>query len=397
MDFHWNDEIVKHSGVETTLRKILEYVYIHEGRELVKMVRRSCERCRFLLKRAIDVSMGPVSTYNITIAPAFYRTQVDLAGPFKAYSFVNKRATLKIWLTIFCCATTSTTSIKIMEDYSSPSFVQAFIRFSCEVGYPKCLLVDSGSQLLSSCDNMKLNFQDIQYKLHRDVGVECEVVPVGGRNMNGKVERKIRAVRNSIEKNVHNERLSVLQWETLMADIANRINDLPLALGNLRSDLDSMDLLTPNRLKLGRNNQRSPCGNLTLTNNIAKIIEENKRIFNVWFENWLLVHLPKLMSQPKWFKMDRHLKEGDIVLFQKHDSQLSSTYQYGMVKATEMSKDGIIRKARIKYRNHQEDIDRETFRSVRELIMIHPIDELDITQELAEMKSNADSLNETKK
>ena len=68
------------------------------------------------------------------------------------------------------------------------------------------------------------------------------------------------------------------------------------------------------------------------------------------------------MTQPKWFKMEEHIKEGDIVLFLKHDSMLSSTYQYGMVTATAAGKDGIIRKARVKYRNHYEDIDRETYR-----------------------------------
>ena len=40
-----------------------------------------------------------------------------------------------------------TTSIKVMEDYSAISFVQAFIRFSSDAGYPKMLLIDEGSQL----------------------------------------------------------------------------------------------------------------------------------------------------------------------------------------------------------------------------------------------------------
>ena len=103
--------------------------------------------------------------------------------------------------------------------------------------------------------------------------------------MHGKVERKIREVKKSIDKSAQNERLSVLQWETLASDIANRINDLPLALRNVCSDFEDMDLITPNRLKLGRNNDRSPIGMLTMTNDAEKIIKENKRIFNVWFEN----------------------------------------------------------------------------------------------------------------
>ena len=145
-----------------------------------------------------------------------------------------------------------------MEDFSTPAFINAFTRFSCEVGYPKTLLVDEGSQLVKGCESMKLKFWDIKFQLHQDVSVEFEVCPVGGHNFNGKVERKIREVKKSITKSVSNERLALLQWETLAATIANSINNMPLALGNsFKPDLEFMDLLTPNRLKLGRNNERS--------------------------------------------------------------------------------------------------------------------------------------------
>ena len=391
MDFHWNDKIVKHRGIETTLRRICSYSFIMEGREILKKIKKSCERCSYLEKKTIDVIMGPVSQHNLTIAPAFYVSQVDLAGPFKSYSNANKRATIKIWMSVFCCTATSTTSIKVMEDYSAPSFIQAFTRFSCEVGYPKKIIVDGGSQLVSTCEGVKLNFQDVQNQLFRDVKVESEVVPVGGHNMNGRVERKILEIRKSLEREVQNERLSLLQWETLCAEISNRINDLPIALGNIKSNYESMDLITPNRLRLGRNNARSPCDTLTIITNPSKILEDNKKIFNTWFEHWLINHVPKLMSQPKWFKMEEDIKIGDVVLFLKHDSVLSSTYQYGMVIDTETGKDGIIRKVRVKYRNHNETVDRETYRSVRQLVLIHRWDELGIAEELYSMSRFADS------
>ena len=218
-----------------------------------------------------------------------------------------------------------------MEDYSSNSFIQSFTRFSCESGYPKLLLIDSGSQLLTSCNNTRINFYDISFQIHRDVAVDFEIVPVGGHNMNGRVERKILEVKKSLERSIQNERLTVLQWETLVTEIANRINDLPIALGNITSDFEVMDLITPNRLRLGRNNARSPCGSLTVINNPVKMIKENERIFNAWFENWLITHVPNLMMQPKWFRSDRDVKEGDVVLFRKHDSELSMTYQYGII------------------------------------------------------------------
>ena len=58
--YHWNNGSVKHSGIETTLREILKYVFIIEGRSLVKKVKRSCERCRYLTKKTIEVSMGTI-------------------------------------------------------------------------------------------------------------------------------------------------------------------------------------------------------------------------------------------------------------------------------------------------------------------------------------------------
>ena len=341
-------------------------------------------------RRTIEVSMGPVSKHNITVAPAFYITQMDLAGPFKAYSNHNKRSTIKIWIAVFVCATTSTTSIKVMEDYSSTSFIQAFTRFSCEVGYPKLLLADAGSQFIKACDDIHLNFRDLKFQLHRDVGVELEVCPVGGHHMNGKVERRIQEIKKSLDKTVSNERLSILQWETLMSEIANCINDLPLALGNKVGDFEMMDLITPNRLKLGRNNDRSPVGNLTITGNPSKILENNELIYNTWFENWLVSHVPNLVPQPKWFKNDFHIQVGDIVLITKDDSVLSTTYQYGIVDGIEVSRDGKSRKAVIRYRNHNETFDRTTYRSVRKLIMIHPFDELDISQDLYECATAAD-------
>ena len=92
----------------------------------------------------------------------------------------------------------------------------------------------------------------------------------------------------SMEKVVQSKRLSIMQWETLGASIANSINNMPIVTGNATSDLENLDIITPNRLKLGRNNERSPIDPVTITSNPRKIIDENQKIFQSWFENWLL-------------------------------------------------------------------------------------------------------------
>ena len=59
-----------------------------------------------LMQRTIDVEMGPASSCNMTIAPVFDGTQVDIFDPLKAYSPHNTKTTIKIWLVVFCCMTT---------------------------------------------------------------------------------------------------------------------------------------------------------------------------------------------------------------------------------------------------------------------------------------------------
>ena len=377
-DVHWNHDVANHSGVETVLRYTMKVAYIIEGRDLVAFIRKRCERCRFLLKRTVEVAMGPISRHNLTIAPAFYITQLDIAGPFKAYTPHNKRATIKAYLVVFCCATTSTVNIKAMDDYSTPSFIQAYIRLSSDVGYPKTLLPDEGSQLVKGCENMNLNFADLKYQLHLHENCDFRPCPVGGHNVHGRVERKIQDIKKSIEKTVSNQRLSILEWETLGSEIANTINDLPIGLGSKVANLESLDLLTPNRLKLGRNNNRSPVGPLELSCDLNKFLTMNQQIYDTWFECWLVSYVPTLVDQPKWFKKDRDIKEGDVIIFPKEEKVISGRYQYGMIDSVEHGPDNLVRAVQVRYRNSNETTDRITRRSVRNIVVIHMVDELDL-------------------
>ena len=147
-EVHWHSKAAMHSGVETVWRYVLKTGFIIFGRDLVKKIKTQCERCRYLRKKVIGVEMGPISKHSITIAPAFYATQADICSPFKAYCLHHKTTTIKIWLIIYCCISTSTTNIKVMDDYNAQAFIQAFVRFSCKVGYPQFMVTDKDSQLI---------------------------------------------------------------------------------------------------------------------------------------------------------------------------------------------------------------------------------------------------------
>ena len=84
---------------------------------------------------------------------------------------------------------------------------------------------------------------------------------------------------------------------------------------------------------------------MKVAGNHLKVLEENKKIFNIWFETWLISHVPKLMEQPKWFHSDRDMKICDVVLFTKNEGSVVNTYQIGMAHEIELSSGGLIPKS----------------------------------------------------
>ena len=264
--------------------------------------------------------MGPVQDVNFCIAPAFYASQVDIFGPFKCYSPANKRTTLKCWFLIFCCCTTSAIAIHVMEDYSTDAFVMGFIRFSCRVGYPKYLLRDAGSQLIKGCKDMAYSYVDSKQILFSVAGVEYKPCPTGAHYVHGRVERKIREVKKSVQISVENQRLSIVQWETLMAQIANSANNMPIG-AKYSSSPEYLDLITPNRLILGRNNDRCPNSPITICPDHKRMIECNANIFRAWFTTWLVSYVPTLVERPKWHTDKGKIHLGDVVLFLKSEKE----------------------------------------------------------------------------
>ena len=63
--------------------------------------------------------------------------------------------------------------------------------------------------------------------------------------------------------------------------------------------IENLDILTPNRLILGRNNNRCPSLALELSRDYKRIIETNAKLFAAWFDSWLVSYVPTLIDQPK--------------------------------------------------------------------------------------------------
>ncbi len=122
----------------------------------------------------------------------------------------------------------------------------------------------------------------------------------------GRVERRIRVLRETMEKmGVNNSHpMTCLQWDTLFSRISNSIDNLPLALGNTSNETAlGYEIITPNRLKLGRNNYRSLEGSgidLEMSSNFTKILDRNRTIYLQWYQGFIdSIHFLSLRPN-KW-------------------------------------------------------------------------------------------------
>ena len=80
----------------------------------------------------------------------------------------------------------------------------------------------------------------------------------------------------------------------------------------------------------------------------------------------------------------------DVVLFMKKEKEYGGYYQYGMIKKIEVGKNGKARSAIVEYKNHNEECKSESRRVIRDLVMVHPIDELGLIREIGDIATWVD-------
>ena len=130
----------------------------------------------------------------------------------------------------------------------------------------------------------------------------------------------------------------------------------------------------------------------------SELLKEVEKVYNAWFKVSNISYVPKLLAQPKWFQQDKDLLEGDIVMFQKSESDLGSRWTLDTIDQLVKRKDGLARRAIVRYKNFKEEFHRVTDRSIRILVKIWSCDDLNIDDDLAELNKrlcNSDRTSET--
>ena len=342
---HIHHNVRRHSGTEATLRELTKVVFpIGNARKIVLAVRKHCPRCRLILRKTFELEMGnhPQSRYQIV--PAFYHSMCDIVYGFKGKPFKTARKPeLKIYGLVIVCILTSATSILALEGIETQDIVLALERHSARHGVPAALYLDQGTQL-TSLNKLEVSLRDANSQLRESLGLK--ILPSIAKNhmSRGRVERKIRSLRDMLKKVAIDTAVAMtpLQWDTIFARMSSDIDDIPMARSDNQSHLDfGWELLTPNRFKLGRANNRSIHGPLIISESTSptQLLKRVHDIQRYWYQ-LLLDRLHHLIPKPdNWSKSDE-VKLQDIVVFRFKDNVNTKMEVWKIGKVVEILKEG---------------------------------------------------------
>ena len=171
--------------------------------------------------------------------------------------------------------------------------------------------------------------------------------------------------------------MTALQWDTLFSRISNSIDNLPIARGDRSNETTlGYEIITPNRLKLGRNNHRSLEGNgidLDMTANFTKLLHRNRSIYQHWYQSFIEnVHLLSLRPN-KWLKSSRLPLVNDLVVFVYNDSNhAKDSINWRLGKVVKVVGNKVSLKHFIKATGVEQTLER----SLRDVSIIYSVGEL---------------------
>jgi hypothetical protein len=374
MYVHW--VLCPHSGIERTMSMVLRIIHVEKLRKLVKYVRETCPRCRYLMKKHYIPATGNQALYSLMRAPPFFSCMIDIAGTFDAHDSIKQRVTKEAFFLVQVCMVTGAVAIGVLEDLTTMSIVMSLSRSAYRFGWSKYLLVDNQTSF-KTLEKMKLSFKDVQGKLWKDQKLILDFSTPLAHNEHGRVESKVKVLKDFLTKSGElGKKHSYLEWETICLNISAAINGLPICHNqdDKHAD-DSLGLITPNMFLIGRNNSRSPEGFVKIEHNPIKALR------NLSESSSMLLDL--LGDYVHRFIPGKRLAEGqcpdidDIVLFVIKESERSRNikYRYGRIIKTDVHGRG--NKVRIRYRNSSEAISREVDRNVKDIVLIQGSDEID--------------------
>ena len=346
--------------------------------------------------------MGEIPEERLENLYAWAYCQMDLVGPFKCCSDVNIRVDKKIWGIVIEDSNSGAVHLDVVSDYSAQAVIFSLHRFGSVRGWPGVICTDPGSQLESASgqfDKWWSTMGDVLRTFGGEQNFKWKLSPADSPWRQGKAERRIAIIKKQLALSIGDARVSPLELQTALMEIANMCNERPIGLSQPRAD-GTYDIITPNQLLLGRSINALP-DNTPIVENMS--IRSRFRFVHLvssnFWKRWSAEVSPALVVRQKWHEQSRNLCVGDLVLICE-PSKLKAKYKLGVVDSVNHSADNLVRSVVVRYilvrKNAKGVLSTRTIRvsrSVQRLVLILPVEEqhtpLEVTDDEVTIKCTA--------
>ena len=381
-----------HKSVDITFFTSRKYCWIVNGRKLAKTICKFCVTCRILVKKALSQKMAPLPEELTLPCPAFTNVGIDLAGPFNVTSMIKKKTTrsgtgtMKVWGVLIVCLNTRALKVYLAPGYSTEDFLLSWTEFVSDCGVPRRVHSDRGTQLVSAAGNIDSPDYDWDAISKESGGrTEWNFCPSGAQWRNGAIEAQVKRLKRSLNIYEHT-------GLSLMKKIASVLNTRPISARygprHTESDPDFLELITPSMLLTARSGTDLPMKEFADEDNPGKRLAYRQNLEHQWWEQWKIQCFDSCIPTKAWYKEERGVKAGDVVLINYVDKSKSGTWKFGIVKSIETDTDGLVRTCIVGYRLVRYDLPADEMRvylrglkfkqirvPVQRLSMVLPIEE----------------------
>ena len=332
-----------HMGSLFVLSEIRRAYWIVHGLQAVKSITSRCIQCKRQRKAPMQQRMAPLPQERVEAdKPPFTFTGVDYFGPF----YVKyRRAQAKRYGVLFTCLTIRAVHIEIAHSLTTDSFMSALFRFMSRRGKPEKIFSDNGTNLVSGHKEINAAIRNFNQRQINDKllqrGIEWHFNPPNASHMGGIWERLVRSIRKILGALIKQQLLTDEALLTYMAEVERILNDRPIA--QMSNDPSDMEVLTPSKLLLFRDNSCVPPGIFDKKDAIGvRRWRQIQYLSNVFWRRWTREYLPTLQARQKWTKVSPNIKVNDIVLV--IDENLPrGQWPLALVTEVHSGRDGLVR------------------------------------------------------
>ena len=323
-----------HRDIDTVVSFVRHDVWVVRARKLAAYIDRICRVCLEKRKLVAGQVMGQAPDFKSVIQPAWSSVNMDLFGPMLIKDECVKkgpRVRKKVYGVLYTCSLTRGVHLDVATGYDTEAILHTVRRLLAAKGDVRLIISDPGPQLRGASKEIAAWRKGWDHgslvRFGAERSLDWQFIMAGSQHQNGAAEvliKMVKGVRNSMMKALGTQILSLNELNTLMAEVAQLVNERPIGLKP--NERTHPQFLSPNSLYLGRCSDRIASGPFQsdgVFSDDPKKVTSRFQLVQVitsqFWRIWLRDYFPSLLIRQKWHVQRRNLRINDVCLLRDPD------------------------------------------------------------------------------